>query len=109
MLDTLSAMTITTTTTDLVHDKMLDNIEETREALYFEVTVLRDLLDKLLASNKDRDVVAGDGWALIGSRFTSCTAAIAQQTILEHLYFDLYPDSTVYSKARYESRESGGY
>jgi hypothetical protein len=102
---------MTTTTTDLVHNEMQqhieETIEETREVLYHEITVLRDLLDKLLISNQDSDVVAGDGWSLIGSRFTSCTAAIAQQTILEALYFDLFPDSTVYSKARYEARESG--
>jgi hypothetical protein len=106
-MNMLTAMSTTTTTTDLVHDKMLDHIEETREALYFEIARLRDKLDRLLVSNRDRDVVAGDGWGPIGSRFISCTAAIAQQAALEHLYFDLYPDSIVYSKARYEARESG--
>jgi hypothetical protein len=100
-------MNPTTTTTDLVHDKMEQHIEETREALYFEIAKLRDKLDQLLASNRDRSAAAGDGWAPISSRFVSCTAAIAQQTILEALYFDLYPDSTVYSKARYELREAG--
>ena len=100
-------MVMTTNTTDLVHDRLLAHIEETRECLFDEIAMLHAKLDNLLASNKDRDVVAGDGWGHISGWFVSCTAVIAQQTALEHIYFDLYPDSTLYSKARYELRSSG--
>lgn len=99
---------MSTTTTDLVHDRMLAHIEETRECLFDEIAMLHAKLDQLLASNKDRDVVAGDGWGRISGWFVSCTAVVASQIALELLYFDLYPDSAVYLKARHEER-CGGY
>lgn len=78
------------------HEMLVKHIEGTRTVLFDEIKMLRAELDFVEQRASDTDRIAAVGYGAIGAHCQTLSATIANLSALSMLYFDLYPDSTVY-------------
>ena len=78
------------------HEMLVKHIEGTRTVLFEEIEMLRAELDFIKEQISNTDRICAVGYAAIGAHCQTLSATIANLGALSMLYFDLYPDSTLY-------------